>query len=234
MANEKNTNGKQTVFQTVTQLTGRVLPPEHQTAAVQEMLEALSQLITQDVKTGIPNTRAMDAELQKELDIVKSHQTAGDRRKEKPKPVSYVAIDMDGFKMINDTLGHEAGDAALKYFANFMRKHLRPADSIARMGGDEFGVLMQASESTARSIVSRLRDALDHEPFEYNGKKPPLSFSFGVHEITPEDIDIAAVKDYADHLAIEDKAGKATRLAVGNATRRLSRKTSQTPHKGGR
>lgn len=221
--NKKRFNA--TVFRTVTELTGIAIPPDQQTDEVRKVLEALSRLATTDVKTGIPNARAMDEILTQRLAMAKSHESARERRREAPKTVSFVAIDLDGFKGINDTLRHEAGDAALKYFADFMKKRLRRADTIARLGGDEFGVLMEADEKTAMQIIDRLRKGLAKEPFEYEGKTPPMSFSFGVHEITAQDEDIAAIKDDADQKAIADKEGKAERLQGAHASKVTIRRT---------
>jgi len=74
-------------------------------------------------------------------------------------PVSIAYLDLDGFKRLNDQQGHEAGDRVLAQTAAGIRKVLRPSDVVARIGGDEFAVLLPAADrETARSILSRVQD----------------------------------------------------------------------------
>lgn len=214
MIDDQDKDSRRVVFDTVEQLIRNTLPPELQTDAARKVLEQLTKLITQDATTGIPNKRAMDDTLEKTLAIAKSYHVEKERRRDAPRKVTFIMIDLDGFKGVNDNLaiGHAGGDAALRYFADFMKKHLRPTDSVARMGGDEFGVLMEADETAAKEIMGRLRKQMAVDPFEYNGVTPPLSFSFGAHEITAQDANIETIKADADSKAYADKAGKHGRL----------------------
>lgn len=89
-------------------------------------------------------------------------------------------LDMDGFKGVNDSLGHAAGDAALVHVANLLLANSRAADAVGRMGGDEFALLMlNAGLDEGRDKAVRLNAALA-EGFDWNGGKSPLGGSFGV------------------------------------------------------
>ena len=89
-------------------------------------------------------------------------------------------LDLDGFKGVNDSLGHAAGDAALVHVANLLLANSRAADAVGRMGGDEFALLMlNAGLDEGRDKAARLNAALA-EGFDWNGTRAPLGGSFGV------------------------------------------------------
>ncbi len=103
-------------------------------------------------------------------------------------------VDLDGFKAVNDTLGHEAGDHVLKGVAERLLASIRETDSVARIGGDEFAlVLTDLNEMTdAASVARKLIDAL-REPFRYNGQNAVVGASVGIavypdHGITSEEL----------------------------------------------
>lgn len=96
-----------------------------------------------------------------------------------------VVIDLNDFKVINDTYGHQTGDEALVYFSRYMLDALRQSDALIRMGGDEFVLLMQnTTVECAQEKLSKLEQGL--RSFPYEGKQIPLSFSFGVSEVTAD------------------------------------------------
>lgn len=93
-------------------------------------------------------------------------------------------IDVDKFKFVNDSYGHAAGDSALKELSELLRTRIRGADTLARIGGDEFAALLYSCElDRARLIAEGLRIAVDHHRFSYEGIELPLSLSIGVVEI---------------------------------------------------
>jgi diguanylate cyclase (GGDEF)-like protein len=95
-----------------------------------------------------------------------------------------VSIDLDGFKHINDTFGHAAGDEVLKQFATLLLKNFRTADVIARLGGDEFSVLLGGTgESQAVAALARLRAAVAAAPAL--AQHAALSFSYGLTVVDP-------------------------------------------------
>ena len=96
-------------------------------------------------------------------------------------PAAILFLDLDDFKTINDSLGHEAGDELLRGVAIRIASTVRAEDTAARLGGDEFAVLADASghEDDAWTIATRLLDALA-EPFEVAGRELRVSASVGV------------------------------------------------------
>jgi diguanylate cyclase (GGDEF)-like protein len=94
--------------------------------------------------------------------------------------VALLYIDLDDFKAVNDTLGHEAGDELLEETARRLRASLRTADTPARLGGDEFAVLLvDIAEEHARIVANRILESL-REPFTVTGRALPVHASLGV------------------------------------------------------
>lgn len=98
-----------------------------------------------------------------------------------------VILDIDHFKHINDSLGHAAGDAALRHLVRVMRSCLREADELGRLGGEEFGVLLPLTDLSGAVVVAeRLRAALQSQPLEWVGQLRAMTASFGVAAAKPE------------------------------------------------
>jgi len=96
-------------------------------------------------------------------------------------PAVIVYLDLDGFKAVNDTLGHSAGDAALIAVARLLLDNVRETDAVGRLGGDEFAlVMLNAGADEGREKATRLAEALRDQGFEWNGSITPLGGSFGV------------------------------------------------------
>jgi diguanylate cyclase (GGDEF)-like protein/PAS domain S-box-containing protein len=116
-------------------------------------------------------------------------------------------IDLDGFKLINDTHGHVAGDRFLKAIAKRLHSHLRPGDVLARLGGDEFGVLAHNVETTDHvcAIAGRLQEALA-EPFLINGQRTRGAASIGIVVGTAQSRSVDALLRDADIAMYRAKA----------------------------
>ncbi len=98
-----------------------------------------------------------------------------------------MILDLDGFKAINDAHGHAAGDASLRRFGGIVAQWMRHGDVAARMGGDEFGVLLpsaQLAEGLRRA--EELRAAVRRESVQWDGRTLPLSVSIGVAQWDPQ------------------------------------------------
>jgi len=120
---------------------------------------ALARLVTQDSLTNVLNARAFADRLGQELD----------RNRRYPRPLALMYMDLDNFKVINDTHGHQTGDAVLRLVADAMRKSVRTADIVGRLGGDEFAVLMpetdaQLADAAAKRLVAGLRNVFKGTP----------------------------------------------------------------------
>jgi diguanylate cyclase (GGDEF)-like protein len=114
-------------------------------------LERETRLATRDALTGIGNWRHFEAVAGRELG--RARRSGG--------PLSLVYLDLDNFKSVNDSLGHQAGDALLVSMASALQESVRTIDCVARLGGDEFAVLMpDTAAEGARAVVERMRSVI--------------------------------------------------------------------------
>jgi diguanylate cyclase len=119
-------------------------------------------------------------------------------------PFALLMIDIDKFKNINDTYGHQAGDYVLKELARLLKSQLRARDVIARYGGEEFAILLPGvSFSQAIRIAERLRRSVEKHLFKYNDQTIPVTISVGV----------AMMREGLDETALIERADKALYLA---------------------
>jgi len=111
---------------------------------------------------------------------------------------SLVFFDLDGFKAVNDTFGHAAGDEALKVVAATLATHVRESDVVGRLGGDEFGVILaQAGREAAEIKAAALAKAIERSPAVVDGRRIPLGASFGVRPFEAG-VDAAQIMAEAD------------------------------------
>jgi diguanylate cyclase (GGDEF)-like protein len=115
-------------------------------------------------------------------------------------------VDLDGLKIINDTFGHRTGDEALIQVAGLLAKGVRHSDVVARIGGDEFGVLLESSdEHAAQETAARLIEQISACEFLHDGEALPLSVAIGVGMIDSLDTP-NAVMERADEAMYRRKA----------------------------
>ncbi|WP_168224977.1 diguanylate cyclase [Azoarcus sp. DD4] len=102
-------------------------------------------------------------------------------------PLALMMCDLDHFKRINDTHGHDAGDAAIAHMARVLRDRVRECDTIARIGGEEFVVLMpSAARAGAAALAERVREHLQARPLAWQGQEIAMSVSIGVAQFAVE------------------------------------------------
>ncbi|NBB93064.1 MAG: diguanylate cyclase [Gammaproteobacteria bacterium] len=129
-----------------------------------------------DSLTGLSNRRDMTEKIDRAIL----------RRNEDNEPASLIMADIDSFKRINDTLGHQVGDQVLLHVAELIRKQVRGVDVTARWGGEEFLILLPGTrESGARCVSEKMQRLLADSPPRINGRALALTLTFGVTEIEP-------------------------------------------------
>ena len=139
--------------------------------ALRARAEAAEAAAEHDVLTPALNRRGFVAALTRTMAYCERYKA----------PASLLYLDLDGFKAVNDELGHAAGDAALVHVAQLLLDNVRAADVIGRLGGDEFGLLLlNAGLDEGREKARRLVDAMTEQPFEWQGRPAALAGSFGV------------------------------------------------------
>ncbi|MCX8042364.1 MAG: GGDEF domain-containing protein [Thermodesulfobacteriaceae bacterium] len=141
-----------------------------------EALKTIKKINNTDPLTGILNRRAFLKILKREISLAKRHNL----------PLSLVMIDIDYFKKINDTYGHETGDYVLKTTAKVIRKSIRQEDLFARLGGEEFVLLLpHTNMEAAYKMSERLRQTIEKRQFKRIREK--ITASFGITEFSPLD-----------------------------------------------
>ena len=147
-------------------------------AQLEQRVEQLDQLAHQDSLIDLPNRRGFLRELERLIARAKRYDAKG----------AMLFVDVDGLKAINDSFGHRAGDEALIQVAGLLASGIRKSDVCARIGGDEFGILLEsADEKSAHETASRLIDLVAGWELLHNGNELPLSVAIGVSLIQADD-----------------------------------------------
>lgn len=144
----------------------------------QKLLEQKLHLMAMtDELTGVYNRRYFMMKGTEELYRAKRYQSS----------FSLLMIDVDYFKSINDTYGHDIGDQVLKYLTNLLQQNLRKTDILGRLGGEEFGILLiNTNTNQALIFAERLRQIIEENSFHIKQQLFPITISIGLSSFTPE------------------------------------------------
>jgi diguanylate cyclase (GGDEF)-like protein/PAS domain S-box-containing protein len=161
----------------------------HDVSESRELNRRLSYHASHDVLTGLVNRREFESRLERALKSAKARETS----------YAVCCIDLDQFKIINDTCGHSAGDALLGQVGALLKSKIRWRDTLARLGGDEFGLLLEScSLDEALRTAEQLREAVRNFRFVWEERTFRLGASIGVVPISADNEDVASILSAAD------------------------------------
>lgn len=177
----------------------RVEDAERRVNELQAELDKASRLVRHDQLTGALNRRGFDEIYDSEIARARRRQS----------PLCVALLDIDNFKKLNDSLGHDAGDAALIHLVSVIRDTLRPQDTLARFGGEEFIILLpDTGAEDASKALTRVQRELTRRFFLANNEKVLITFSAGVTEVTSTDTKDSATKRADEAMYTAKKTGK--------------------------
>ena len=175
----------------------------HDVSESRELNRKLSYHASHDILTGLVNRREFEQRLERALRSAKARETA----------YALCHIDVDQFKIINDTCGHSAGDALLGQVGALLKTKIRWRDTLSRLGGDEFGVLLEScSLEEALRMAEQLRETIRSYKFVWEERTFRLGCSIGVVPITGDSEDVAALLSAADSACAAAKEGGRNRV----------------------
>jgi diguanylate cyclase len=170
-----------------------------QIVQLHQELDRVSAQARHDPLTGALNRQGLDEAIEREV--------SNARRKQRP--LCLALLDIDNFKKINDTLGHNVGDSALAHLATVVRDSLRPQDTLARYGGEEFVVILPDTPlDPGVEAMTRLQRELSKRIFLEGEAKVLITFSAGVAELAPDETGMEAVKRADQAMFLAKRAGK--------------------------
>ena len=175
----------------------------HDVSESRELHRRLSYHASHDILTGLVNRREFENRLERALKSAKARETS----------YALCYLDLDQFKIVNDSCGHSAGDALLGQLGALLKSKIRWRDTLARLGGDEFGVLLEScSLEEAMQSAESLRLAIGEYKFMWDERSFRLGVSIGVVPISAENEDVAGLLSAADSACAAAKEAGRNRI----------------------
>jgi diguanylate cyclase (GGDEF)-like protein/PAS domain S-box-containing protein len=175
----------------------------HDVSESRELNRRLSYHASHDILTGLVNRRELENRLQRALKSARARETS----------YALLYLDLDQFKIVNDSCGHSAGDALLGQLGALLKSKIRWRDTLARLGGDEFGVLLEScSLEEAMNTAETLRVAIGDYKFVWEERNFRLGVSIGVVPITADNEDVTALLSAADSACAAAKEAGRNRI----------------------
>ena len=184
----------------------KVQESETRIKELEKELEATSDLVRHDQLTGVLNRRGLEEIFGKEMARASRHETM----------LCVALLDIDNFKKLNDSMGHDAGDEALIHLAKVCRDTLRPQDTVARYGGEEFIILLpDTSLEDAVIALTRLQRELTKKFFLHANEKVLITFSAGVTSLSANDNQASVIKRADEAMYQAKQTGKNRVVTAG-------------------
>ena len=175
----------------------------HDVSESRELNRKLSYHASHDILTGLVNRREFESRLERAMKSARAREAS----------FALCHIDLDQFKIINDNCGHSAGDALLGQVGALLKSKIRWRDTVSRLGGDEFGVLLEScSLEEAIRNAEALREAIRNYKFVWEERTFRLGASIGVVPLSPENEDVAALLSAADSACAAAKENGRNRI----------------------
>jgi diguanylate cyclase len=186
-------------------LQDKVLATEAELVQLHLELDNASALARHDPLTDALNRKGLDEALEREIATVRRKDTV----------LSVCMLDIDNFKLLNDRLGHDVGDNALKHLVTVTRGCMRPFDTLARYGGEEFVILMPDTPlEQGVEVITRLQRELTKAFFLSGREKVLITFSAGVAQLAPEETGVEAMRRADQAMYLAKRSGKNRVLAA--------------------
>ena len=182
-------------WQLITEVLSYAATAEQRMAEQEERISFLEQLSVTDELTNIANRRGLRLALGRTLSSSARHRETG----------VLGFLDLDGFKHVNDTFGHLAGDAVLRFVAKALKNHIRPEDTVARISGDEFAIILsRCSAEQGRARLRALQREINTSKVRFGNDEIDIACSIGIHHFDGK-TDPSDLIEAADQAMYHDK-----------------------------
>lgn len=186
------------------QMLGAVIVFRDETEA-RRLTQEITYQASHDALTGLVNRREFEQRLERMITSAQENRISH----------CLLYLDLDQFKIVNDTCGHGAGDQLLKQLSNLLRQHVRKSDCLARLGGDEFGVLLEScDEKSGLAIAETMRSVIQEMRFHWEGKTFGIGVSIGLVPIEGHDYSKAEALSNVDSACYAAKEAGRNRIHV--------------------